>query len=153
MFGKKDSPISLGKEMRTSIGEGITINADGMYGSGDVRVAGVFFNDIEVDGMLIIQDSGTVRGNVKAAAVVVEGVIEGDIVCSGNIEITATGKVIGDLRCMTLSINEGAAFSGACEMGDKFANAGLGFDEEEADWDVDKEIKFSVDKEPETDTN
>ena len=146
MFGKKDIAMQ-NTEARTIIGEGVTINNDGMFGVGDIKVAGVLFNDIEVDGLLIVQDSGTIRGNVKAASVVVEGYVEGDIVCSNVIHITATGKVVGDLRCLTLTIDEGASFSGLCEMGDRVKSI---MNKEEPQWAVDKDIRFSL-KKDETD--
>jgi len=143
MFGKKDSAIMQNTEARTIIGEGVTFNNEGMFGTGDVKIAGVLFNDIEVDGLLIVQDSGTVKGNVKAASVVVEGYVEGNIVCSNVIHITATGKVVGDLRCMTLTIDEGASFSGLCEMGDRIKSANP-FKEEQ--FELDKDIRFPLKK-------
>jgi len=143
MFGKKDVAMVQSTDARTIIGEGVTINADGMFGVGDVKVAGVFFNDIEVDGLLIVQDSGTVKGDVKASSVVIEGYVEGNVMCSNVIHITSTGKVVGDLRCMTLTIDEGASFSGLCEMGDRIKAGGVTYKEEQG-WNVDKDIRFSV---------
>jgi len=143
MFGKKDVAMAQNTDARTVIGEGVTINEDGMFGVGDIKVAGVFFNDIEVDGLLIVQDSGTVKGDVKASSVVVEGLIEGNVTCSNVIHITTTGKVVGDLRCMTLTIDEGASFSGLCEMGDRIKSGGITFKEEQG-WNLEKDIRFSV---------
>jgi len=144
MFGKKDTAMLQNTEARTIIGEGVTINNEGMFGTGDVKVAGVLFSDIEVDGLLIVQDSGTVKGDVKAASVVVEGYVEGNIVCSNVIHITTTGKVVGDLRCMTLTIDEGASFSGLCEMGDRIRSSEMLLKEQE--WAVDKDIRFPLKK-------
>jgi len=127
MFGKKETGMVQGNEVRSFVGEGVTINNDGVFGAGDIKIAGVVFKDIEVDGLLIVQESGTIRGDVKATNVVVEGYVEGNIVCSNIIHITLTGKVVGDLRCMTLTIDEGASFSGLCEMGDRIKSGGVKF--------------------------
>jgi cytoskeletal protein CcmA (bactofilin family) len=137
--------------VRTIIGEGVTINSEGLFGTGDVKVAGVIFNDVEVDGILIVQDSGSVRGDIKAVNAIIEGYVEGNIVCSNVIRITASGKVVGDLRCMTLTIDEGASFSGLCEMGDRIKGNGVTFKEDikNEKWDVDKDIKFPLEKDGE----
>ena len=153
MFGKKETVISQNTEARTIIGEGVTINGDGMFGSGDVKIAGVFFNDVEIDGLLIIQDTGTVKGSVKASNVVVEGFVEGNIVSANIIHITATGRVIGDLKCMTLTIDEGASFSGLCEMGDRIKSNGVTYKQDQkngnVEWNTDADITFGEEKKEE----
>jgi cytoskeletal protein CcmA (bactofilin family) len=146
MFGKKDTSVAQNSDARTIIGEGVTINTEGLFGTGDVKIAGVIFNDIEIDGILIVQESGTVRGDIKAINTIIEGYVEGNIVCSNVIRITASGKVVGDLRCMTLTIDEGASFSGLCEMGDRIKSNGMTYkeDQKNANWDVDKDISFPL---------
>jgi cytoskeletal protein CcmA (bactofilin family) len=103
----------------TVIAEGLTVKDNVLSGTGDVTIAGVFFGDVDVDGFLIISDSGSVRGDVRAQSAYIYGEVEGNVSVLGQTHIYSHGKIYGNIICGSLAVDEGATFRGQCEMGER----------------------------------
>ena len=73
---------------------------------------GEILGDLTVEGELLIDQHGKVKGNVSARNIVVAGVIEGNVTTQGRLDILATGRVTGDIVVGSLVIDEGGVFSG-----------------------------------------
>ncbi|MCR4758291.1 MAG: polymer-forming cytoskeletal protein [Butyrivibrio sp.] len=119
MFGnKKDSTEdnTLLEQVGTIIGPGAVI--DGPLTTKDsTRIDGTIKGNVTVSGALIIGQEGKVVGTISALNVYVAGEVNGNITTSqGKIEISDTGKVIGDITCKGIIIDENAVFQGKCEM-------------------------------------
>lgn len=67
---------------------------------------------LNVDGKLVIGDKGAVRANVQTGDAIVQGQYEGNMVASGNVEITATGQATGNIETDSLVIAKGGSFNG-----------------------------------------
>jgi cytoskeletal protein CcmA (bactofilin family) len=72
---------------------------------------------------LTVGPQGTVKANIKAQQIVVEGTVEGDLNAEQSIFVKETAKVWGNITAPTVSILEGACFSGNIDMGGKPAIA------------------------------
>ncbi len=103
--GEKETVIAHGTEVRGRI-----------QGPNTVRVAGFFEGEISIDGMIWIGQQGEVQGTVKARDMIIEGQMKGDVASSERIEIRASGRVIGNLRCNKLALAEGCFFQGEIKM-------------------------------------
>ena len=119
MFGnKKDSTEdnTLLEQVGTIIGSGAVI--DGPLTTKDsTRIDGTIKGNVTVSGALIIGQEGKVIGTISALNVYVAGEVNGNITASqGKIEISDTGRVIGDITCKGIIIDENAVFQGKCEM-------------------------------------
>lgn len=119
MFNRKKKKSSLNNSLdnlaQTILGEGVTIKDGNLYGSNDVTISGVFFGDIDIEGILIVTESGNLRGKVKVDEVHVYGTIEGSITAKGKVHIYSESSVISDiLGSASIVIEEGAAFKGQC---------------------------------------
>jgi cytoskeletal protein CcmA (bactofilin family) len=68
---------------------------------------------------LTIGSQGTVKANIKAQLIVVEGTVEGDLTAEKSIFVKETARVCGNMVAPTVSILEGASFSGNIDMGPK----------------------------------
>jgi cytoskeletal protein CcmA (bactofilin family) len=68
---------------------------------------------------LTVGPQGTVKANIKAQLIVVEGTVEGDLTAEKSIFVKETAKVCGNIVAPTVSILEGASFSGNIDMGAK----------------------------------
>ena len=68
--------------------------------------------EMTVGGRLVIGQSGTVHANVHTVDAVIMGSYEGNLVATGNVEITATGRVLGNLETDSLVIAKGGFFNG-----------------------------------------
>jgi cytoskeletal protein CcmA (bactofilin family) len=95
---------------RTSLIRG-DMSADGAF-----RIDGWVEGSVESRSAVVIGESGAVRGNVTGTEIVVAGKIFGNIVCSGHLEILATGKVEGDIDAKSMRIETGGLFRGTSHM-------------------------------------
>jgi cytoskeletal protein CcmA (bactofilin family) len=78
------------------LGSGVTIEGK-MEGDGDVRIAGKFKGDIHIKGNLNIQGAH-LTAKINAEAVTIEGEVEGTVVASGQVTLSESGQVVGDLK-------------------------------------------------------
>lgn len=96
---------------RTSLCRG-DLSADGAF-----RIDGWVEGSVESRSSVVIGESGAVRGNVRGTDVVVAGKILGNVICSGHLEILATGKIEGDIDAQSVRIETGGVFRGTSHMG------------------------------------
>jgi cytoskeletal protein CcmA (bactofilin family) len=68
--------------------------------------------ELDVGGSLVIGERGSVAANVRTVDSIIMGTYEGDMIASGNVEITATGRVSGNLKTASLVIAKGGFFNG-----------------------------------------
>jgi cytoskeletal protein CcmA (bactofilin family) len=68
--------------------------------------------EMEVEGKLVVGETGIVQANVHTVDAVIEGVYEGDMVATGSVEIRASGRVTGNLQTDALVIEAGGFFNG-----------------------------------------
>lgn len=68
--------------------------------------------EINVDGKLVIGNKGIVRADVRTADALIMGQYEGNMVATGVVEITATGRVSGNIETDSLMISKGGFFNG-----------------------------------------
>jgi cytoskeletal protein CcmA (bactofilin family) len=68
--------------------------------------------EINVEGKLVIGEKGVVRANVRTADALIMGRYEGNMVATGNVEITSTGKADGNIETNSLVISKGGFFNG-----------------------------------------
>ncbi|MHB1336341.1 MAG: bactofilin family protein [Candidatus Humimicrobiaceae bacterium] len=71
--------------------------------------------ELNVDGKLIIQQSGHVNADVKTSDAIINGVYEGNMEATGNVQITETGKTSGNIKTDSLIIEKGGVFAGNVE--------------------------------------
>ncbi len=68
--------------------------------------------EINVEGRLVIGNKGIVRADVNTVDALIRGHYEGKMVATGNVEITSTGRVSGNIETDSLIISKGALFKG-----------------------------------------
>lgn len=100
----------------TIIGEGIKIEGAIITGSGGLRVDGEFFGDVSIDGNIIVGESGYVKGNIRAIHALVAGKIDGNVVSYTGVHLASTANLNGNVDASALVVDEGAVFSGSCNM-------------------------------------
>src|ERR1700675_2289079 len=70
---------------------------------------------------LTVGPQGTVKANIRAQLIIVEGTVDGDLQAEESVFIKDTAKVCGNIFAPTVSIMEGANFSGSIDMDGKKA--------------------------------
>jgi cytoskeletal protein CcmA (bactofilin family) len=88
-----------------------------IQGSGDVRIAGQFKGDVDVQGDLTIEVGARLTGAVRASKVVIAGELDGNVVFAARVELQATGVVVGDLKTGSLTVAAGSKMRGQIEVG------------------------------------
>jgi cytoskeletal protein CcmA (bactofilin family) len=86
-------------------------------GSGNVRIAGRFKGDVQVQGNLTIESGAHLSGQVKAKQVVVGGELQGNIDGAARVELLETGVLVGDVKAGSLTVAAGSKMRGQVEFG------------------------------------
>jgi cytoskeletal protein CcmA (bactofilin family) len=80
------------------------------------RVSGI----IDAKGLLVIDEGALVAANINASRVIIRGTVKGDINATEKVEITATGRLTGNVTAPEGSffMETGCMFNGTCTMVD-----------------------------------
>ena len=100
------------------ITDGTVIKGD-IVASGDFRLDGKLEGNIQLNGKLVIGDSGVVNGNVLCQNANIIGTVNGNISVKELLSLHSTARVRGDILINNLSIEPGAMFTGKCRMIDE----------------------------------
>jgi cytoskeletal protein CcmA (bactofilin family) len=74
---------------------------------------------IDARGLLVIDETAVVEANINAPKVTIRGSVKGDVVAAEKVEITATGKLLGNVTTPDIKMEAGCKFNGRCSMAGK----------------------------------
>jgi cytoskeletal protein CcmA (bactofilin family) len=90
---------------------------------GSIKFANELFFDGNLDGdissaegILIIGQSAKVHGDVKTKTVILKGNVHGNITVQERCELHTNSQLIGDLKAVRLSLEDGATLLGKLEV-------------------------------------
>lgn len=83
---------------------------------GTVRVDGKLTGEIFTDDVLIVGEGAEVNAEVTVGAIVVQGIVRGNITAKRSVEIHSPGRVKGNITTPSLFIEKGVFFDGHCQM-------------------------------------
>jgi cytoskeletal protein CcmA (bactofilin family) len=90
-----------------------------LSGKGGVRIEGTLDGDINLQGMLVVGETGRVTcETLRANVVVVAGAVRGDITAE-KLDIRSSGRVWGNVVTAAFSTEEGAFLRGQVTMEEK----------------------------------
>ena len=81
------------------------------------RVSG----EIIAKGLLVVDEEAVVNADINTSRVVIRGFVKGNIIASEKVEVTATGKLDGNVIAPEIFMETGCAFNGHCTMTGKGA--------------------------------
>ena len=114
MFKKNDLPQTDDKVINIEAGMQGNLKFTGPV---NLRLNGDFEGDLEAKGVLIIGEKANVKAKtVKGDSITISGKVEGDIICSKRLELSASPRVIGNVEAPILVMAEGALLKGDCQM-------------------------------------
>ena len=114
LFSKKDKVALDLQSISTLISEGCIVDGN-LKASAYARIDGQITGDVMIDEGLILGEKGIIQGNVITKEMVVYGVVNGNLQVT-SLEIKATGKISGEIRTQSLSIENGAIYNGSLSM-------------------------------------
>ncbi len=97
------------------VGRTCTVHGD-LSAEGAFRVDGTIEGSVESKAAVVVGETGTVTGNVRAIEVLVAGKVHGNVVCTGHLEIMASGTIEGDIDAKSLRVETGGVFAGTSHM-------------------------------------
>ena len=98
----------------TILGAGSTLKGE-LRCQGNVRLDGAFEGTLEVDGNVLVGETGKITADINAKNVSIAGAVRGDV--SGKkVQLLRTARVWGDITASAISTEEGAFIEGKINM-------------------------------------
>jgi cytoskeletal protein CcmA (bactofilin family) len=124
--GASSAGRSSGSGQFAVIGRSIQIQGD-VKGDEDLVIEGNVSGTVELkNNSVTIGREGSLRANVFAREITVEGTTDGDLYASEKISIRASANVRGNLLAPNISLEDGARFKGSVEMDTQAVEKALG---------------------------
>lgn len=91
---------------------------EGQFSSQEnVRLDGVIKGEVKCESRLVMGESGKVEGKVRTKDADIHGTIEGEITVFGSLQLRSTARIHGNITATTMSVEEGASWTGECRVG------------------------------------
>lgn len=101
---------------QAKIGQSLFIKGE-VSGSEDLTVEGRVEGRIDLkDHNLTIGQNGKVTADIHAKNITIVGEVTGNVMADERVDLTDTGKLIGDIRAPRISVHDGAKFKGSVDM-------------------------------------
>ena len=111
----KDASIRPRRDCECYIAHGVTVEGK-ITGSASVGIDGDFDGQLDISSTLMVGESGTFQGEIKAKDVVISGTVKGNISADNLLEVHPTGNIHGDIYANRLVIADGVIFEGNITM-------------------------------------
>ena len=129
MFGKKKAQPKevMRAQIQTLIGVNTTIEGVVRF-SGGLHVVGQVNGSVEsddADSLLIVNEGGLIKGDVKVNHLIVNGQIDGDVYVNGKVELFDRACINGDVHYNLLELPVGAEVNGNLIRNNTASNSSL----------------------------
>lgn len=90
------------------------------------RVHGVLVGEVRAKegSTLILSETSIVEGNIEADTLMIDGYVHGDISVKTRVIISRTGRVVGNIKTPSITLEFGAYFEGRCAMQSQVISSG-----------------------------
>ena len=79
-------------------------------------IRGRLSGNIVARGLLVVDEEAVVEANINASRVVIRGSVKGDVIATDKVEVTITGKLVGNVKAPEIFMETGCTFNGRCTM-------------------------------------
>jgi cytoskeletal protein CcmA (bactofilin family) len=79
-------------------------------------IRGKVAGEIDARGLLVVDEEAVVEANVNASRVIIRGSVKGNVTAGEKVEITVTGKLVGNVTAPEVFMETGCVFNGRCTM-------------------------------------
>jgi|EP01029_Cantina_marsupialis_P000107 cytoskeletal protein CcmA (bactofilin family) len=121
MFSKKNKMSRNNEVQPTAVNlicDGTSIKGD-VKASRDIRIDGYLNGKMDVNGKVVVGNTGKIEGDVKCKTIDVSGRVEGNIMASEMVNLKNTAVILGNIATDKISVEPGAKFTGTCKMGEQ----------------------------------
>jgi cytoskeletal protein CcmA (bactofilin family) len=82
-------------------------------------IRGKVSGEIAARGLLVIDEEAVVDANINAPRVIIRGAVKGDVIAAEKVEVTITGRLVGNVTAPEIFMETGCLFNGRCTMTEK----------------------------------
>ena len=110
------APAFQTKPAHANIGQSLFIKGE-VTGSEDLTVEGRVEGKIDLkDHNLTIGPNGRVHAEIHAKNITIIGEVTGNVVADEKVDLTDSGRLVGDIRAPRIAVSDGAQFKGSVDM-------------------------------------
>lgn len=102
-------------QAETVVGPSVKIQGD-LNSEGNIRIEGQVTGKVKTTQNVYAGQASKIAADVLAGSAVIAGEVQGNMKISGNLVLQSTAKVLGDIACAILRVEDGAQFTGKCSM-------------------------------------
>ena len=114
--GVNEEISAIPQEIGSVLCEGLTFKDGNLSGVGKVTINCYFVGNISTNDLIVVDEAGNVLGNIESQSIIIKGNVKGNVEAVESAHIRTGGVLNGDIKCSSLEISAGAAFSGNCNM-------------------------------------
>ncbi|HMQ01967.1 MAG TPA: polymer-forming cytoskeletal protein [Candidatus Doudnabacteria bacterium] len=99
----------------TVVGPSVKIQGD-LNSEGNIRIEGSVMGKVATTQSVHVGEAAVIQADMQAGNAIIAGQVQGNIKVSGNLILQSSARVHGDIACGVLRVEDGAIFSGKCNM-------------------------------------
>ena len=125
--GAKDMKKRLKKTVTTLIGADATVAGNLVFDRG-CHVGGTVKGDVSARGKkseLSVAPTGRIEGNARAARMLIQGTVLGDLSCAGTVTLTSAARIEGSIEYGQIEMEKGAVVQGQLLTGSADSNSSV----------------------------
>jgi cytoskeletal protein CcmA (bactofilin family) len=115
-FMDKNHDNEINGPAETVVGPSVKIQGD-LNSEGNVKIEGQVAGKVKTSQSVFVVPGAKITADVIAGNAIIGGDIQGNLKVSGHLVLQSTAKIVGDITCTVLRVEDGAQFSGKCNMG------------------------------------
>lgn len=106
---------NLNQQAETVVGPSVKIQGD-LVSEGNIRIEGQVSGKVKTSQGVYVNQGAKIAADILAGSAIIGGEVQGNLKISGHLILQSTAKVMGDIACQILRVEDGAQFSGKCAM-------------------------------------
>jgi len=99
----------------TVVGPSVKIQGD-LNSEGNIKIEGQVSGKVKTSQSVFVIPGAKIAADVLAGNAVIGGEVQGNLKIGGHLVLQSTAKIMGDISCQILRVEDGAQFSGKCSM-------------------------------------
>lgn len=99
----------------TVVGPSVKIQGD-LNSEGNIHIEGQVTGKVTTTQSVFIKEGAKITADISAGNAVVGGEVQGNLKIASHVILQPSARVNGDIVCQILRVEDGAQFSGKCNM-------------------------------------
>lgn len=109
----------------TVVGPSVKIQGD-LNSEGNIKIEGQVVGKVRTSQSVYVGEAAKITADVFAGNAIIAGEMKGNLKISGNLFLQSTCRIVGDINCAVLRVEDGAQFNGKCSMGNTDSKGAFG---------------------------